>query len=85
MNIMLANPDDVFYLGRVSKPTNYDGKPGTAYFLKLDGSIDCGSIKCTEEAFIMAENIDLRSKVNIVGDYSSDYRSFRVTGIKQVK
>ena len=85
MKVLLANPDDVVYLGRVSEPTNYDGKAGMRYKLMLQGSVDAGSLLCSSDAFAMAENIDPMSKVNIIGDYSSDYKSFKITAIKAVR
>lgn len=85
MKLLLANPDDVVFLGRVSTPTNYDGKAGMRYTLMLQGSVDAGSIVCSPEAFAMAENIEPFSKVNFVGDYSSDYKSLKITAIKAVR
>ncbi len=85
MKILLANPDDLIYLGRVAEPTNYDGKPGMRYKLMLQGSVDAGSIGCSETAYNMAAGIEPMSKVNIVGDYSSDYRSFKVSAVQAVK
>ena len=85
MKVMLANLTDVVYLGRVQEQTNYDGKPGTRYRLMLKGDIDTGSLNCTEGAYQQAANIAEYSKVNIAGDYSSDYRSFKISGIAVVK
>lgn len=85
MKILLANPDDLVYLGRVSEEVKYDGKPAMRYRLKLSGSLDAGAINCTEAAFNMAAGIEPMSKVNIVGDYSSDYRSFKVSAVQAVK
>lgn len=85
MKILLANPDDLIYLGRVSEETNYDGKPGMRYRLKLSGSVDAGAINCTKEAFDMAAALESMSKVNIIGDYSSDFRSFKISAIQAVK
>ena len=85
MKVMLANLADVVYLGRVMEPTNYDGKPGVRYRLMLKGDIDTGSLNCTEGAYQQAEAIPEFSKVNIAGDYSSDFRSFKVSSIVVIK
>lgn len=85
MKVMLANLTDVVYLGRIKEPTNYDGKPGIRYRLMLKGDIDSGALNCTEQAYQQAENIPEFTKVNIAGDYSSDYRSFKISNVVVVK
>lgn len=85
MKVLLANPDNLIYLGRVQESTNYDNKPGVRYKLLLRGSLDNGSLVCTKEAYDMAASIDEMTKVNIIGDYSSEYRSFKVSAVHAVK
>lgn len=85
MKLILANLQDVIFLGRSVSETNYDGKKGLRYQLMLKGSVDAGSLNCTEEAYVQAANIPEFSKVNIAGDYSSDYRSFKISAIHAVK
>lgn len=85
MKLNLVNMSDVIFLGRSMQPTNYDGKPGVRYQLLVKGEVDAGSLNCTEEAYKMAESIPEFSKVFLMGDYSSDYRSFKVSGIKVAK
>lgn len=81
MKLLLANPDDVIYLGRCKVDTNYDGKPGVRYELSLKGSLAAGNVNCTEEAYQQAANIPEFSKVTLIGNYNSDYRSFKVSSI----
>ena len=85
MKVMLANLTDIVFLGRVMEPTNYDGKSGVRYKLMLKGDIDSGSLNCTEGAYQQAEAIPEFTKVNIAGDYSSDFRSFKISSVVVAK
>lgn len=84
MRIILANLETVIFNGRVEQDTNYDNKPGKRYFLKLDTDSDLGSIGCTKEVYDQVANLPKYSKINIAGDYSTDYRSFKVSAVSVV-
>lgn len=82
MRLLLANPDQVYFMGTAIEETNFNGKAGLRYNLMLQGSLDLGSVICTKEAYDQASTLKRNTPVNIIGDYSSQFKSFRVTNIK---
>lgn len=83
--LMLANLNDVVFLGAVMQPTNYDGKPGVKYELDLRSRDGLISVLCTEDAYKQALDIPDYSKVNVAGDFSRQFKSFKVSHITIVK
>lgn len=85
MKILLANPDDLILRGCVAEPGSFDGRDYISYRLMLQGSRDMGSLNCTKEVYEMAKSIPFDSKVNIIGDYDSSKKNFRISAIQAVK
>lgn len=80
MKVALTNLTKVVYLGRFESPFN----GGVSYNVSIKTDNGAGELKCTKSAYDALSNVPEFSEINIAGEFDSNYKNFKINGIRHV-